>query len=233
MSRLPIEKGIIGKKLGMTQVFLENGNVVPVTVIEAGPCTVIQKKTLDNDGYSSVQLGFAALSEKKERKATKPVKGHFKKAGTALYRHLKEFKLKNADELKVGDVIKADIFKPLQIEKDANGKNTGIKVFDRVDVTGTTKGRGFTGVIKKYGFKKKVASHGVGPVHRHVGSLGANSDPSRIMKNMKMPGQYGNEQMTILNLDVVKVDAERNLIAVKGAVPGPKGSLVYLRSTVK
>jgi len=233
MSRLPIEKGIIGKKLGMTQVFLENGNVVPVTVIEAGPCTVIQKKTLDNDGYSSVQLGFAALNEKKERKATKPVKGHYKKAGTSVYRYLKEFKLKNADELNVGDVIKADIFQPLQIEKDANGKQTGIKVLDRVDVTGTTKGRGFTGVIKRWGFKVKRLTHGGGPVHRHAGSLGANSDPSKIVKGKKMPGQYGNEQLTVLNLDVVKVDAEKNLIAVKGAVPGPKGSLVYVRSTVK
>ena len=233
MSKLPAEKGIIGKKLGMTQVFLENGAVIPVTVIEAGPCTVIQKKTLENDGYSSVQLGFAALSDKKEKKAKKPVKGHFKKAGASVYRHLKEFKLKNADGLNVGDVIKADIFQPLQIEKDAAGKHTGIKVFDRVDITGTTKGRGFSGVIKKYGFSLKGSSHGIGPVHRHAGSLGANSDPSRIMKNTKMPGQYGNEQMTILNLDVVKVDTERNLIAVKGAVPGPKGSLVYVRSTVK
>ena len=233
MSRLPTEKGIIGKKLGMTQIFLENGNVIPVTVIEAGPCTVIQKKTPDNDGYSSVQLGFAALTEKKERKATKPVKGHFKKAGTSVYRYLKEFKLKNADGLNVGDVITADIFKPLEIEKDANGKQTGIKVLDRVDVTGTSKGHGFTGVVKRWGFAMKSASHGVGPVHRHAGSLGANSDPSKIVKGKKMPGHWGHEQMTILNLDVVKVDTERNLIAVKGAVPGPKGSLVYLRSTVK
>ncbi|MCL2098928.1 MAG: 50S ribosomal protein L3 [Oscillospiraceae bacterium] len=233
MSRLPAEKGIIGKKLGMTQVFLENGNVIPVTVIEAGPCTVIQKKTPGNDGYSSVQLGFSALGENKEKKAKKPIKGHFKKAGTPVFRHLKEFKLKDADSLNVGDVVKADIFQPLQIEKDANGKQTGLKILDRVDVTGTTKGRGFTGVIKRWGFKKKVASHGVGPVHRHAGSLGANSDPSKIVKNKKMPGHYGHERMTALNLDVVKVDAEKNLLAVHGAVPGPKGSFVYIRSTVK
>jgi large subunit ribosomal protein L3 len=232
MSRLPVEKGIIGKKLGMTQVFLESGAVIPVTVIEAGPCTVIQKKTVENDGYSAVQLGFGALKENREKKALKPVKGHFKKAGTSVFRYLKEFKLKNADGLNVGDVIKADIFQSMQEEKDSNGK-LAVKVLDRVDITGTTKGHGFTGVIKRWGFKMKVASHGVGPVHRHAGSLGANSDPSRIMKNTKMPGHWGNEQMTALNLDVVKVDAEKNIIAVKGAVPGPKGSLVYIRSTVK
>lgn len=232
MSKLPVEKGIIGRKLGMTQVFLENGNVIPVTVIEAGPCTVIQKKTAENDGYSSVQLGFAALVEKKEKKATKPVKGHFKKVGVSIFRHLKEFKLANADALNVGDIIKADIFQSIQVEKDANGKPVA-KVLDRVDITGMTKGHGYTGVVKRWGFRMKAASHGVGPVHRHGGSLGANSDPSRIMKNTKMAGQYGHEQMTILNLDVVKVDAEKNLLAVKGAVPGPKGALVYVRSTVK
>ena len=233
MSRLPIEKGIIGRKLGMTQVFLDNGNVIPVTVIEAGPCTVVQKKTLENDGYSSVQLGFAALSEKRAKKATKPVRGHFKKSGAAIFRHLKEFKLKNADEFEVGAVIKADIFKPMEIDRDADGKQTGVKVIDRVDVTGTTKGRGFSGVIKRWNFKVKRMSHGGGPVHRHAGSLGANSDPSKIVKGKKMPGQYGNEKLTVLNLDVVKVDPEKNIIAVKGAVPGPKGSLVYVRSAVK
>jgi large subunit ribosomal protein L3 len=232
MSKLPAEKGIIGRKLGMTQIFLENGNVIPVTVIEAGPCTVIQKKTAENDGYAAVQLGFSALGEKKEKKATKPFKGHFKKAGTSVYRYLKEFKLSNADALNVGDVIKADIFQSMQVEKDANGKPV-VKVLDRVDVTGKSKGHGFTGVIKRWGFKMKIASHGVGPVHRHAGSLGANSDPSKIMKNTKMAGHWGHEQMTALNLDVVRVDADKNLIAVKGAVPGPKGSLVYVRSTVK
>ena len=233
MSRLPIEKAIIGRKLGMTSVFLENGNVVPVTLIEAGPCTVIQKKTLENDGYSSVQLGFQALSEKRERKATKPVRGHFKKAGPSIFRHLKEFKLANADGLEVGKVIKVgEIFNSVEVEKDANGKPV-IKVIDRVDVTGKTKGRGYSGVVKRWGVKIKRISHGGGPIHRHTGSLGANSDPSKIMKNTKMAGQYGNERMTALNLDVVKVDAERNLIAVKGAVPGPKGAFVYVRSTVK
>jgi large subunit ribosomal protein L3 len=231
MSKLPSEKGIIGKKLGMTQVFLENGAVIPVTVIEAGPCTVIQKKTAENDGYTAVQLGFGALSESRERKALKPVKGHFKKAGTSVFRYLKEFRLKNADALNVGDVIKADIFQSMQEEKDSNGKPV-VKILDRVDVTGITKGHGFTGVVKKYGFKMKIASHGVGPIHRHMGSIGT-IDPAKIMKNTKMPGQWGSEKMTALNLDVVKVDAEKNLIAVKGAVPGPKGSLVYIRSTVK
>jgi large subunit ribosomal protein L3 len=231
MSKIPAEKGIIGRKLGMTQIFLENGNIVPVTVIEAGPCTVIQKKSAENDGYSSVQLGFAALKENREKRAIKPVKGHFRKAGASIYRHLKEFKLKNADALNVGDIIKADIFKSMQIETEG-GKEV-VKVLDRVDVTGLTKGHGYTGVIKRWNMHKKVASHGVGPVHRHIGSVGANSDPSRIMKNTKMPGQYGHEQVTILNLDVVKVDAEKNIIAVKGAVPGPKGALVFVRSTVK
>ena len=231
MSRLPIEKGIIGRKLGMTQVFLENGNVIPVTVIEAGPCTVIQKKTTENGGYSSVQLGFSALRENRERRATKPIKGHFKKAGTSVFRHLKEFKLTNADTLNVGDVITADIFKSMEVENDANGKPVA-KVIDRVDVTGRTKGRGFTGVVKRWGFKIKRMSHGGGPVHRHAGSIGT-IDPARIMKNTKMAGQYGNEKMTALNLDVVKVDVEKNLIAVKGAVPGPKGAFVYVRSAVK
>ena len=232
MSRLPAEKGIIGRKLGMTQIFLENGNVIPVTVIEAGPCTVIQKKTLENDGYASVQLGYGALRENREKKAKKPVKGHFKKAGASVFRHLKEFKLTNTDALNVGDVISADIFQPMQMEKDANGKPV-VKIIDRVDVAGRTKGRGYTGVVKRWGVKSKRATHGGGPIHRHTGSLGANSDPSRIMKNTKMAGQYGNERMTALNLDVVKVDAEKNLIAVKGAVPGPRGAFVYVRSTVK
>jgi len=232
MSKSPAEKGIIGRKLGMTQVFLENGSVVPVTVIEAGPCTVIQKKTPATDGYSSVQLGFAKLTENKEKKAIKPVKGHFKKAGPSVFRHLKEFRLKNADTLNVGDVITADVFQSMQVEKDANGKPIP-KVLDRVDVTGWTKGRGYTGVVKRWNVRQKRSTHGVGPVHRHTGSLGANSDPSKIMKNTKMAGQYGHEKMTALNLDVVKVDPARNLIAVKGAVPGPKGAFVYVRSTVK
>jgi len=218
MSRMPVEKGIIGKKLGMTQIFIPaNGNVVPVTVIEAGPCAVVQKKTKENDGYSAVQLGFIDYAENREKKVVKPLKGHFKKAGVAAKRHLKEFKLKNAEELKVGDKIIADTFKE----------------GEKVDVTGRTKGRGYTGVVKRWGFAMKKATHGVGPVHRHGGSLGANSDPSRIMKNKKMAGQYGNEQVTVMNLEVVKVDKDKNLIAVKGAVPGPKGSIVFIKNTAK
>ena len=218
MSRMPVEKGIIGKKLGMTQIFIPaNGNVVPVTVIEAGPCSVIQKKTSDNDGYSAVQLGFVDYTEKKERKLIKPMRGHFKKAGVPAKRHLKEFKLKNSDGLNVGDKIEADSFKE----------------GEKVDVTGMTKGRGFSGGIKRWGLHAQRASHGGGPVHRHIGSIGANSDPSRIMKNKKMPGQYGHEQVTSLNLEIIKIDKDKNIIAVKGAVPGPKGSIVFIRSTVK
>jgi len=218
MSRMPAEKGIIGKKLGMTQIFIPaNGNVVPVTVIEAGPCAIVQKKTLENDGYSAVQLGFMDYTEKKERKVVKPLKGHFKKAGVSAKRHLKEFRLKNAGELNVGDKIEAGAFKE----------------GEKVDVAGRTKGRGYSGVVKRWGFALKKASHGIGPVHRHGGSLGANSDPSRIMKNKKMAGQYGNEQVTISNLEVIKIDKERNLIAVKGAVPGPKGSIVFIKSAAK
>jgi len=218
MSRMPVEKGIIGKKLGMTQIFIpDNGNVVPVTVIEAGPCAVVQKKTADNDGYSAVQLGFIEYTEKREKKLVKPKRGHFKKAGVPAKRHLKEFKLKNAEELNLGDKIEAGIF------------NAG----EKVDVTGMTKGRGYSGTVKRWGFGKQRATHGGGPVHRHAGSLGANSDPSRIMKNKKMAGQYGHERVTVLNLEVVQINAEKNLIAVKGAIPGPKGSIVFVRSAVK
>ena len=174
MSRMPVKKGIIGKKLGMTQIFIPaNGNVVPVTVIEAGPCSVIYKKTLETDGYAAVQLGFIDYTEKKEKKITKPQLGHFKNRGVAPKRHLKEFKLEGADSLNIGDQIAADSF--------AEG--------EKVDVTGMTKGRGFAGAVKRWGLHTQRASHGGGPVHRHVGSIGANSDPSRIMKNKKMPGR--------------------------------------------
>jgi len=218
MSRMPVEKGIIGKKLGMTQIFIPaNGNVVPVTVIEAGPCAVVQKKTADNDGYTAVQLGFAEYTEKKERKVIKPIKGHFKKAGVKATRHLKEFKFVNADGMNVGDKIDVDAFKE----------------GEKVDVTGMTKGRGYSGGIKRWGLSAQRASHGGGPVHRHIGSIGANSDPSRIMKNKKMPGQYGHEQVTVLNLEVIKVDKEKNIIAVKGAIPGPSGAIVFIRTAVK
>lgn len=209
-----MKKGIIGKKIGMTQIFDEAGNVVPVTVIEAGPCVVVQKKTTETDGYDSVQLGFEDIADKK---LTKPVAGHFAKAGVAAKRHLKEFRLDDAKTMNVGDVVAADTF--------AAG--------DRVDVTGITKGHGYSGVIKRWNCHKLRMTHGVGPVHRQPGSMGANSSPSRIFKNKKMAGQYGNEQVTVQNLNVVRVDAEKNLVAVKGAIPGAKGGIVFIRNTVK
>ena len=209
-----MKKGIIGKKLGMTQIFDENGNVIPVTVIEAGPCTVVQKKTVENDGYSAVQLGFEDVSEKR---LTKPAAGHFKKAGVQMKRHLKEFRLEGAADLNPGDVIAADTF--------AAG--------DKVDITGITKGRGYTGSIKRWNHHILRMTHGTGPIHRQPGSMGANSTPSRIYKNKKMAGQYGNEQVTILNLAVVKIDPEKNLIAVKGAIPGARGGIVFIRDSVK
>ena len=209
-----MKKGIIGKKIGMTQIFDENGNVIPVTIIEAGPCVVAQKKTVETDGYESVQLGFEDVAEKKLNKAEK---GHFKKAGVSMKKHLKEFRLDNAASMNVGDIISADTF----------------VAGDRVDVTGTTKGHGYSGVIKRWNHHKLRMTHGVGPVHRQAGSMGANSSPSRIFKNKKMAGQYGNEQVTVQNLDVVRVDADKNLIAVKGAIPGAKGGIVFVRNTVK
>ena len=209
-----MKKAIIGKKIGMTQIFDEVGNVIPVTIIEAGPCVVAQKKTVETDGYSSVQLGFEDIADKKLNKA---VKGHFAKANVVAKRHLKEFRLDDAASMNVGDIVSADTF--------AAG--------DRVDVTGTSKGHGFSGVIKRWNCHKLRMTHGVGPVHRQPGSMGANSSPSRIFKNKKMAGQYGNEQVTVQNLDVVRVDADKNLIAVKGAIPGAKGGIVFVRNTVK
>ena len=209
-----MKKGIIGKKLGMTQIFDEVGNVIPVTVIEAGPCPVVQKKTVENDGYSAVQLGFEDILE---RKLTKPEKGHLAKANVPFKKHLTEFKLDGAADMNVGDVVKADTF----------------EAGEKVDVTGITKGHGFTGAIKRWNHHRLRMTHGTGPVHRQVGSMGANSTPSRVYKNKKMAGQYGHEQVTILNLTVAKIDAEKNLVAIKGAVPGPKGSIVFIRSTVK
>ena len=208
-----MKKGIIGKKLGMTQIFDENGNVIPVTVIEAGPCAVVQKKTVENDGYAAVQLGFMDVVE---RKLTKPQKGHFAKANVTLKRHLKEFRLDDAESMNVGDEVKADVF--------AAG--------EYVDITGISKGHGYTGAIKRWNLHKLEMTHGVGPVHRQSGSMGV-IDPARIFKNKKMAGQYGHEQVTMLNLSVVKIDVEKNLIAVKGAVPGPRGGIVFIRSTVK
>ena len=208
-----MKKGIIGRKIGMTQIFDEIGNVIPVTIIEAGPCVVAQKKTAENDGYDAVQLGFM---EVKEKHLTKAEKGHFEKAGVAFKKHLKEFRLEDCSALNVGDVIAADTF--------AAG--------DKVDITGMTKGRGYTGAIKRWNLHKLQATHGVGPIHRQSGSMGV-IDPARIFKNKKMAGQYGNEQVTILNLKVVKIDAEKNIIAVKGAIPGAKNGIVFIRDSVK
>ena len=208
-----MEKAIIGKKVGMTQIFDEAGKVIPVTVIEAGPCTVVQKKTEEKDGYNAVQLGYEDVAEKK---LTKPELGHLKKAGEARKRTLKEFKLANCDTLNVGDEVKVDVF--------AEG--------DRVDVTGISKGHGYQGVIKRHGAARLKESHGTGPVHRHAGSMGSSTDPSRIFKGKIGAGQMGNEQVTVLNLDVIKVDPELGVIAVRGAIPGPKGGIVYLRNSV-
>ena len=208
-----MKKGIIGKKIGMTQIFDETGNMIPVTVIAAGPCVVTQKKTAEKDGYDAVQLGFG---EVKEKHLTKPEKGHLDKAGVSYKKYLKEFRLEDCSALNVGDTITADTF--------AAG--------DKVDVTGITKGRGYTGAIKRWNLHKLRMTHGVGPVHRQSGSMGV-IDPARIFKNKKMAGQYGNEQVTILNLKVVKIDAEKNIIAVKGAIPGAKNGIVFIRDSVK
>ena len=209
-----MEKGIIGRKIGMTQLFTEDSSVVPVTVLEVGPCAVVQKKTVENDGYSALQLGF---EDKTEKHTTKPLAGHFKKAGVSAKRHLKEFKLENAAEYEVGAMITADTF--------AAG--------EKVDLTGITKGHGYSGTVKRWNNHILRMTHGTGPVHRQPGSMGANSTPSRIFKNKKMAGQYGNDKLTVLNLEVVKVDAEKNLIAVKGAVPGARNGIVFIRDSIK
>ena len=208
-----MKKGIIGKKLGMTQIFDEKGTVVPVTLIEAGPCAVVQKKTIENDGYEAVQLAFEDVSKKN---VTKARQGHFAKAGVTPKRHLKEFRLDDISNLEAGSVVTVDTF--------AEG--------EKVDITGITKGRGYTGCVKRWGHHILRMTHGTGPIHRQPGSMGV-IDPARIFKNKKMPGQYGNEQVTILNLVAVKIDAEKNLIAVKGAVPGAKGGIVFIRDSVK
>lgn len=209
-----MKKGLIGKKIGMTQLFDENGKVIPVTVVEAGPCTVVQKKTVENDGYAAVQVGYGDV---KITRVNKPEAGHFKKANVAPKKVLREFRLEDTDALNVGDVLKADVF--------AAG--------DRVDVVGTSKGKGTAGAIKRWNFSRLKESHGTGPVARHAGSLGACSDPSRVYKGKKLAGHLGDERVTIQNLDVVKVDVENNLIAIKGAIPGPKGGIVILADTVK
>ena len=208
-----MQKAIIGRKIGMSQIFDDAGKVIPVTVIQAGPCTVVQKKTAEKDGYNAVQLGFDEVSE---RKLSKPELGHVKKAGVKPLRTLKEFKLEKAAEMNVGDEVKAGAF----------------AVGDRVDITGVSKGHGYQGVVKRHGFAVKRNTHGGGPVHRHQGSLGSGTDPSRIFPGHPGAGQMGNEQVTVLNLDVVQVDEELGVIAVRGAVPGPKGGIVFLRNSV-
>ena len=208
-----MQKAILGKKLGMTQVFTEDGLVIPVTVIEAGPITVTQKKTVENDGYEAIQVGYTDV---KEVKLTKPEKGHLDKAGVAPKKYLREFRFEGETAYNVGDEIKVDIF--------AEG--------DKIDVTGISKGKGFAGSIKRWGSHRGPMTHGSG-YHRRPGSLGACSTPSRVMKNKKLPGHMGVEQVTVQNLDVVKVDVEKNLILVKGAVPGPKGGLLTIKNTVK
>ena len=208
-----MKKGIIGKKIGMTQIFDENGNVIPVTLVEAGPCVVAQRKTTENDGYEAVQLGFM---EAKAKHVRKPRAGHFAKNGLTAKKHLKEFRLDDCSQYNVGDVITVETF--------AAG--------DKVDVTGMTKGHGYSGVVKRWNHHKLRMTHGVGPVHRQPGSMGS-IDPARIFKNHKMPGQYGNEQVTVQNLRVVKIDSERNIIAIKGAIPGAKGGIVFIRDSVK
>ena len=209
-----MQKGIIGKKIGMTQIFDETGKVIPVTVVEAGPCVVVQKKTVENDGYEAVQLGFGDIRAKN---VNKPLAGHFKKADVAFKRTLKEFRLEDCSSLNVKDIVKADIF--------AAG--------DIVDVCGTSKGKGFAGTIKRHNNARLKETHGTGPVHRHAGSMGACSSPSRIYKGKGMPGHLGAERATVQNLEIVKVDAENNLIAIKGAVPGPKNGTVVITDCVK
>ena len=208
-----MKKGLIGKKIGMTQLFDENGKVIPVTVVEAGPCTVVQKKTIENDGYEAIQVGFGDV---KVQRVNKPMAGHFKKADVAPKKVLKEFRLENIADVNVGDILKADIF----------------AVGDRVDVVGTSKGKGTAGVIKRWNFSRLKETHGTGPVHRHGGSLGV-IDPARIFKGKKMAGHLGSEKVTVQNLDIVKVDVENNLIAIKGAIPGPKNGIVVIADSVK
>ena len=207
-------KAIIGKKVGMSQIFDENGHVIPVTVIEAGPCVVTQKKTSEKEGYEAVQLGYEDIAE---RKLSKPEMGHLNKAGVSPKKYLREFDLENAAELNIGDIVKADTF----------------KVGDFVDVTGISKGHGYAGVIKRHGAHRLKETHGTGPVHRHAGSMGSSTDPSKIFKGKIGAGHMGVEQVTIQNLSVVKVDPELNMLVVCGAIPGPKGGLVTIKSTVK
>ena len=210
-----MQKGIIGKTIGMTQIFdQEAGKVIPVTVVEAGPCVVVQKKTVENDGYAALQIGF---DEVKAQRISKPMKGHFDKSEVGYKRVLREFRLDDCDALNVGDLLKADTF----------------AVGDIVDVSGTSKGKGFSGAIKRHNQHRLKETHGTGPVHRQAGSMGACSSPSRIYKGKGMAGHMGAEKVTVQNLEVVKIDVENNLIALKGAIPGPKGGVVCITDSVK
>ncbi|AEB74908.1 50S ribosomal protein L3 [Clostridium botulinum] len=208
-----MKKAIIGRKIGMTQIFDENGKVIPVTVVEAGPCAVLQKKTEEKDGYNAIQVGFEDIREKL---ANKPKKGHFAKAGVSLKRIVREFRLENIDEYEVGNEIKADVF----------------EAGDKVDVTGVSKGKGFQGTIKRWNFHRGPMAHG-SKYHRAVGSMGAASDPSRTFKNKKMPGHMGHKKSTVLNLEVVKVMADKNVVLIKGGIPGPNKGYVVIKNTVK
>lgn len=209
-----MKKGLIGKKIGMTQIFDENGKVIPVTVVEAGPCAVTQIKTMENDGYEAIQVGFGDV---KVSRVNKPMKGHFDKADVAPKKTLKEFRLESIEGIEVGSILKADVFEAGEI----------------VDVKGTSKGHGTSGAIKRWNFSRLRMTHGTGPNHRHAGSLGACSSPSRVFKGKKMAGHYGHETVTVQNLKIAKVDAENNLIAIKGAIPGPKGGIVVIADAVK
>ena len=209
-----MNKAIIGRKVGMTQIFTPEGKVIPVTVVEAGPCPVVQIKTVEKDGYAALKLGFDEVSEKR---INKPELGQFKKAGVKPQKVSREFRLSDLSAYEVGKEVKADTFKE----------------GDKVDVAGVSKGHGFSGVIKRWNQRRLKETHGVGPVHREVGSMGANSTPSRVFKQKHMPGQYGHEKVTVQNLEIVKVDAARNALLIKGAIPGPKGSIVTVCDSVK
>lgn len=209
-----MKKGIIGKKIGMTQIFDEKGKVIPVTVVEAGPCVITQKKTKENDGYEAVQMGYGDM---KPQRLTKPLAGHFKKGDVAPKKTLREFRFEDISEMNVGDLVKADAF----------------EAGEKVDVCGISKGKGYSGVIKRWNFHRLKESHGSGPVVRHGGSTGACSSPSRVWKGLKMAGHLGTDKVTVQNLTIAKIDVENNLIAIKGAVPGPKGGVVIVRDSVK
>lgn len=209
-----MKKGILGKKLGMTQIFAADGTMQPVTVVQAGPCPVVQKKTVEHDGYSAVQVGFGEI---RERLVNKPVTGHFKKANIQVLRHLRELKLEDAENYEVGQEIKADVFEE----------------GEHVDISGTSKGKGFAGVIKRHNQARSRMSHGGGPVHRSPGSMGACASPARVFKQTKLPGHMGHEKVTVQNLEIVRVDAERNLLLIRGAIPGPKGGLVTVKESIK